>query len=89
MLDWLASVGYEEVHLAARGWGAFPATFAALLAEKFVVQVTLKNALTSYADVAESENYAWPLSSFIPGVLEKFDLPDCYSCIGREEAQAG
>ena len=50
---------------------------AALLADG-VSQVTLKNALTSYADVAESETYNWPLSSFVPAVLAKFDLPDCY-----------
>jgi hypothetical protein len=73
------------VHLAARGWGAFPATFAALVADKVVAQVTLKNALTAYADVAESENYAWPLSSFIPGVLEKFDLPECYLALGAKK----
>ena len=35
-----------------------------------VTQVTLKNALTSYSDVAEAEDYDWPLSSFVPGVLE-------------------
>jgi hypothetical protein len=40
--------------------------------------VTLKNALTSYADIAESETYNWPLSSFLPNVLASFDLPDCY-----------
>ena len=41
------------------------------------MQVTLKNALTSYSDVAESEEYRWPLSALLPGVLRKFDLPDC------------
>lgn len=29
-------------------------------------------------DVAESELYSWPLSCFVPGVLSRFDLPDCY-----------
>ncbi|MBI5383459.1 MAG: acetylxylan esterase [Verrucomicrobia bacterium] len=77
VFDWLRRCGHTEVHLAALGWGALPATFAALLSE-LVVQVTLKNALTSYADVAEAETYAWPLSSFLPGVLARFDLPDCY-----------
>jgi hypothetical protein len=43
--------------------------------------VTLKNALTSYAAIAESESYNWPLSSFVPAVLEKFDLPDCYRAL--------
>lgn len=77
VLDWLKKHGHTEVHLAGMGWGAFPATFAALLSDT-VVQVTLKNALTAYADVAESELYSWPLSCFVPSVLEKFDLPDCY-----------
>ncbi|NLH73119.1 MAG: prolyl oligopeptidase family serine peptidase [Verrucomicrobia bacterium] len=78
VLDWLKAHGHTEVHLAACGWGTLPATFAALLSE-LVVQVTLKNALTAYADVAESELYSWPLSCFVPGVLSRFDLPDCYS----------
>lgn len=78
VLDWLASFGHKEVHLAAKGWGSIPATFAALLADSLVAQVTLKNGLTSYRDIAEHETYAWPLSSFLPRVLEKFDLPDCY-----------
>jgi len=77
VLDWLGSQGHREVHLAAKGWGALPATFAAILAPR-VVQVTLKNALTSYAEVADAEDYRWPLSCFLPGVLRAFDLPDCY-----------
>ena len=54
-----------------------PATFAALNSE-LVTQVTLKNTPTSYADIAGSEMYEWPLSAFVPGVLRQFDLPDCY-----------
>ena len=84
VIDWLKSVGHEEVHLAAKGWGAIPATFAALLAPE-VVQVTLKNALTSYADLAESEDYHWPLSCLLPGVLQQFDLPDCYRALGAKK----
>jgi len=84
VLDWLNDCGHRQVHLAGKGWGAIPATFAALLSDR-VVQLTLKNALTSYADVAESEDYNWPLSSFLPGVLEKFDLPDCYRALGEKK----
>jgi dienelactone hydrolase len=80
VVDWLRSLGHEDVHLVAKGWGALPATFAALLSPA-VTQVTLKNALTSYADIAESETYAWPLSSLLPGVLRQFDLPDCYRAL--------
>ena len=77
VLDWLASFGHKEVHVVGKGWGALSATFASLLHD-IVAQVTLKHALTSYSDVAESEDYAWPLATFLPGVLEHFDLPDCY-----------
>jgi hypothetical protein len=84
VLDWLKSFGHQEVHLVGRGWGALPATFAALH-EEAVVQVTLKHALTSYQEVAESEQYSWPLSAFVPGVLEKFDLPDCYQALQRKK----
>jgi hypothetical protein len=66
--------------LAGKGWGALPATFAAILCDR-VIQVTLKNALTSYAAIAESERYDWPLSAFLPGVLKVFDLPDCYQAL--------
>jgi hypothetical protein len=84
VLEWLRANGHTEVHLAAKGWGALPATFAALLSP-LVVQVTLKNALTSYTDVAESETYAWPLSAFVPGVLRQFDLPDCYRALAGKK----
>ena len=80
VLDWLKGCGYGEVHLAAKGWGALPATFAAMLSDQ-VVQVTLKNALTSYAEIAESERYQWPLATLLPGVLARFDLPDCYRAL--------
>jgi hypothetical protein len=84
VLDWLAASGHREVHLAARGWGTLPATFAALLAPS-VVQVTLKNALASYSEVAESETYSWPLSSLLPDALKHFDLPDCYRVLGAKK----
>jgi hypothetical protein len=80
VLDWMAAQGHREIHLAAKGWAALPATFAALLSPQ-VVQVTLKNALTSYSRVAESESYQEPLSLFLPGVLRHFDLPDCYRAL--------
>jgi dienelactone hydrolase len=77
VLDWLKSNGHDEVHLVAKGWGALPATFAGVSSDQ-VKQVTLKNALTSYTDIAESETYIWPLSALVPDILKWFDLPDCY-----------
>jgi dienelactone hydrolase len=80
VIDWLKANGHTDVHLAGRGRGALSATFAAVLSDS-VTQVTLKHALTSYSDIAESDMYAWPLSSLIPNVLEAFDLPDCYRAL--------
>jgi len=84
VLDWLKAHGHEQVHLVGRGWGALPVTFAAVLSDQ-VKQVTLKNALTSYSDVAESETYDWPLSSLLPDVLKVFDLPDCYRALQKKK----
>ena len=54
-----------------------------------VKQVTLKESPDSYASLAEDEDYKWPLSSFVPGVLSRFDLPDCYrELAGRKLRQA-
>jgi hypothetical protein len=83
-LDWLQGAGRRQVHLVARGWGAVPATFAALLSD-VVTQVTLKNHLTSYHDLASSQYYRWPLSCFVPNVLEDFDLPDCYGELAAKQ----
>jgi dienelactone hydrolase len=80
VLDWLKSFGHEEIHVAGLGWGTLPATFASLLANG-VVQVTLKGSPASYSEIAETEAYRWPLSAFVPGVLAKWDLPDCYAAL--------
>jgi len=77
VLDWLKAHGHTDVHLVARGEGAIPGTFAAVL-HGVVRKVTLRHALRSYAEVAENEVYRWPLSSLVPGALTRFDLPDCY-----------
>jgi cephalosporin-C deacetylase-like acetyl esterase len=77
VLDWLASVGHTDIHIIGRGRGALSATFAAVMSNQ-VKQVTLKNALTSYTAIAESEHYEWPLSVLLPNVLAHFDLPDCF-----------
>ncbi len=84
VIDWLESFGHQEVHIVAKGWGSVPAAFAAILSDT-VSQVTLKNALTSYSDIAESEYYNWPLESFVPGVLKLFDMPDCYRALERKK----
>ena len=81
-LDWLAGFGHKEIHLVAKGWGTIPATFAAVLHEN-VKRVTLKHALKSYRELAASETYDWPLSSFLPDVLSRFDLPEFHAVLGK------
>jgi hypothetical protein len=83
IINWLKSYGHDEIHLIGKGWGAIPATFAALLSNT-VSQITLKNALASYSDIAENEEYNWPLASFLSGVLKTFDLPDCYRALASK-----
>lgn len=84
VLDWMNSLGHTEIHLVGLGWGALSATFAAVMSDQ-VKQVTLKNALASYSEIAESEHYDWPLSTLLPNVLSKFDLPDCYAELGSRD----
>ena len=79
----LKATGHSQVHMIGRGWGAVPATYAGLLSDD-VSQVTLKNAPISYSNIAESESYNWLLSSFIPGALKTFDLPDCYAALASK-----
>ena len=85
VVQWLTANGHEEIHLVAKGWSAIPATFAAVLSDE-IDQVTLKNALTSYSDIAESETYSWPLSSLVPDILKSFDLPDCYKVLDEAKS---
>jgi dienelactone hydrolase len=69
--------GHRSVHLVARGCGAMPAAMISVFSET-VTRVTLRHAPTSFADIASSDVYGWPLSSLLPGVLKQFDLPDVY-----------
>ena len=80
VLHWLNSLGHHEIHLVGNGRGTLLATFAALLSDH-VKQVTLKNAIESYAAIAETEDYDVPLSSLLPNVIKHFDLPDCYRAL--------
>jgi dienelactone hydrolase len=84
VLEWLNAWGYGHIHLAAKGHGTLPATFAALLSPH-VVRVTLENALSSYTEVAASTDYSWPASLLLPGVLTTLDLPDCYRELKRKD----
>ena len=80
VLDFLAEHGCRSVHLAGCGRGSLPALFAAVLDDR-VKQVTLKNCPLSYQEMAEDEDFDWPLSSLLPNVLQVLDLPDCYRAL--------
>jgi cephalosporin-C deacetylase-like acetyl esterase len=86
VLDFLNAYGHEEIHIAGKGFGAIAATFAAVLSDR-VKLVTLKHALSSYAEVAETTDYRWPLSALVPRILTRFDLPDCYQALARKKLQ--
>lgn len=86
VIQWLKAAGRTDIRLAAMGWGTIPATLAAVLSDE-IKQVTLKHALTSWSSIAETEHYRWPLSALIPGVLKKFDLPDCYRVLAAKNLQ--
>lgn len=77
IIEWLAEYGFHSVHLAGKGWGAVVATMAGVLC-RTVQKVTLKNGLESFQSVAETEDYVWPYSFMVPGILKSFDLTDCY-----------
>ena len=77
VVAWLADQGHSQIHLVGKGWGSLPATFAAILSDN-VKQVTLKNALGSFAELAETEDYHWPFAALLPDVLTRLDLPELY-----------
>jgi hypothetical protein len=52
-----------------------------------VARVTLKHGMTSYTEVASAEIYQWPPSSFVPGVLERFDLTDVYRELAAKQSK--
>jgi dienelactone hydrolase len=79
-LDLLRANGWRSAHLVGRGLGAVSALFAACL-HPMVKRVTLHNGLLSYHELTQVAVQSWPLSSLVPGILEHFDLPDCYRAL--------
>jgi cephalosporin-C deacetylase-like acetyl esterase len=83
IVQWLKECGHEEVHVVGKGWGALPAAFVALLDAR-VKGVTLKHALTSYADIAADADYRWPYALLLPGALPRIDLPEVYAALAQK-----
>jgi len=84
VLDLLRANGYRSIHLVGRGLGAITAGFAACL-HPAVGKVTLYNALISYHELTQAPVQRWPLSTLVPGVLDDFDLPDCYRLLRAKD----
>ena len=61
--------------IAARGTATVPAQCAAAL-DQTVDVVYLAGGLSSFASIAETENYSYPFGNFVPHFLEHTDLPD-------------
>lgn len=78
VMQWLESFQRGPIEIIGKGWSSLTATFAALCSPR-ISQVTLIDAPESFAKFAETEEYACPLSAMLPGVLQEFDLPECYA----------
>jgi len=61
--------------LVGRGWAGLIALFCAAV-EPSVDRLAVEGFLASYAEMAESEQYAQPASLVIPGALRDFDVID-------------
>ena len=86
VLDLLQDKGYESVHLVGHGIGALSATFAACL-HGLVTRVTLHNALISYHELTQVPVHAWPHAALVHGILQDFDLPDCYRLLKAKQLE--
>jgi len=79
-LDWLASLGYTDVHVVGRGMGAVLALLACVIDDR-PTKVTLLNGLLSFHELTQTPVYKWPASLMLQGLLAEFDLPDCYRAL--------
>ena len=84
VLRWLEAAGHSRIQIVAQGWGSLPAAFAAMYSN-VVTSIRLKGALDSFHSIATSQEYQWPLSSFVPSILNEVDLTDCYTLLKAEK----
>lgn len=75
-----SDVDPQHVQLVGRGWAAEVALFAAAL-DPAIAGVAVEGMPASYGAIARAEFYAQPVSFFLPGVLQDFDLEDVFSAI--------
>jgi hypothetical protein len=73
-------VDAKQISLIGRGWAGTVSLFVAALDSR-IGCLAVEEIPASYAEIARSEDYAQPVSSMLPGVLEDFDLSDIFSAI--------
>jgi len=83
-LDLFQAHGCESLHLVGRGMGAVIAALAACV-HPLVKRVTLHNALLSWHELTQTPVHSWPASAAAYGVLNHFDLPDCYRALAAKD----
>jgi len=66
--------------LVGRGWAGLIALFCAAV-EPVVDRLAIEGFLASYAEMAESDQYAQPVSLVIPGALRDFDVADVLAAL--------
>ncbi|HBE71132.1 MAG TPA: hypothetical protein DDW52_23550, partial [Planctomycetaceae bacterium] len=81
-IRWINQFGASEIELVAFGWGALVSTLAAVL-ESSVSKLTIDRRVESFTALATQDDYQMPLAYLPPGVLERFDLPDCDRLLGQ------
>jgi hypothetical protein len=82
-VEYVKAHGVKHLHLIARGMGALPGAFAALLASDKVESLTLYDAPESYLSMLQKRVTYWPQSCMIPGFLKVADLPDVYGALEK------
>jgi hypothetical protein len=83
-LAWLRArpdVDGGRLMIGGRGIGAIVALHAALLASD-ARRVVCAEMLGAYGMLAEQFPYAWPETIFVPGILERYDLPEMAAWLG-------
>jgi dienelactone hydrolase len=83
VLRWLQGAGYDDVELVGHGWGCLPATMAGVLSNT-ATSLVLHQPLKSFHSLAVDEAYEMPLAYLPLGVLQHFDLPDCYRELAKK-----
>jgi len=75
VIQLLKSIGYNSFEVVGRGLGGLIALYTACL-EEGIKKITIKNCLSSFAEMVNSDLHKWPLSILLPDILLDFDIPD-------------